>query len=365
MPPFTSARSCACPKSNNIVADESPSGAEVRNVRVGTSGWSYPDWEGVFYPPKKPRGFDELAYLARYFKCVEVNSSFYRPPAPRTTASWLRRTPPEFEFTFKLHQRFTHQREQPWTAAEVAEYQAGLAPVREAGRLGAVLVQFPWSLRADDAAFRHLEAVKRDFGDLPLVVEVRHVSWAAPQAVRFLKDAGLGFADIDQPASRSGLAPMSLVTSPVGYVRLHGRNREAWFKRATQPGDLRGGSPDPPRGKPAPPPLCAAGQETRRAELPCGIKREAGRDERYNYLYREEELKEWIGRIHEIARASQKTYVFTNNHYRGQAPANALQILSLLGGGPVSVPAPLLKEFPVLASIASEELPPAGQGELF
>jgi uncharacterized protein YecE (DUF72 family) len=106
-------------------------------------------------------------------------------------------------------------------------------------------------------------------------------------------------------------------------VRLHGRNREAWFKP------------------------------------------EAGRDERYNYLYREEELKEWIGRIHEIARASEKTYVFTNNHYRGQAPANALQILSQLRGGQVAVPTPLLKEFPVLASIASDEVPPGEQGELF
>jgi len=293
------------------------------NVLVGTSGWSYPDWEGVFYPSRKPRGFDELAYLARYFGCVEVNSSFYRPPTARMTASWLGRTPHEFEFTFKLHQRFTHQRQEPWTAAEAAEYKTGLEPVREAGRLGAVLVQFPWSFRADDAAFKHLEAVKRDFGDLPLVVEVRHVSWTSPHAVRFLKDNGLGFADIDQPASRSAVPPMSLVTSPIGYVRLHGRNREAW------------------------------------------LKPEAGRDERYNYLYREEELKEWIGRIHEIARASAKTYVFTNNHYRGQAPANALQILSQLRGGPVSVPAPLLKEFPVLSAIASEALPPGEQGELF
>ena len=353
------------PEQTESVTEKPQPVAQASNVRVGTSGWSYPDWEGVFYPPKKPRGFDELAYLARYFACVEVNASFYRPPTARTTAAWVRRTPPAFEFTFKLHQRFTHQRGEAWAAADVAEYKTGLAPVREAGRLGAVLVQFPWSFRADDAAFTHLGAIRRDFGDLPLVVEVRHVSWASPQAVRFLKDAGLGFAAIDQPASRSGLAPMSLATSPVGYVRLHGRNREAWFKPATQPGDLRGGSPDPPRGKPAPPPLCAAGQETRRAELPCGIKREAGRDERYNYLYREEELKGWIGRIHEIARASEKTYVFTNNHYRGQAPANALQILSQLRGGPVAVPAPLLKAFPVLASVASGELPPGEQGELF
>ena len=354
------------------MSEEPQAASAVRRIRVGTSGWSYADWAGVFYPLEKPRGFDELAYLARFFDAVEVNLSFYRPPSARMGALWLRRTPPGFEFTYKLHQRFTHERPPAWTHSHVAEYKEGVEPVRGAGRLGAVLVQFPWSFRADDEAFRHLEAVRRDFGDLPLVVEVRHVSWTGPQAIRFLKDTGLGFCCLDQPLSRSGVPPMTLVTSPVGYVRLHGRNREAWFKRTTQPGALRGGSPDPPRGKPEPPPLCAAGQvedppwrETRRAKLPCGIKRDAGRDERYNYLYREEELQEWIGRIHEIARASQKTYVFTNNHYRGQAPANALQILSKLRGGPVPVPAPLLKEFPFLESIAAEGPPPGGQGELF
>lgn len=296
---------------------------ESSTIRVGTSGWSYPDWEGRFYPSEKPRGFDELEYHARYFDGVEVNSSFYRPPTARAVASWLRRTPPSFEFTFKLYQRFTHERDRPWTPAEVAEYRRGIEPAREAGRLGAVLVQFPWSYRADDAGFEHLEAVRRDFGDLPLVVEVRHVSWTAERAVQFLKDAGLGFADIDQPPSRSGIPPMTLVTSPVGYVRLHGRNREAWFSK------------------------------------------EAGRDDRYNYLYREDELEEWIGRIREIARASEKTYVFTNNHYRGQAPANALQLLSKLRGRPVPVPSPLLHTYPFLESIAADVLPPGEQGELF
>jgi len=295
----------------------------TERIRVGTSGWSYPDWEGRFYPRAKSRGFDELAYMARYFRCVEVNSSFYRPPAARTTASWVRRTPPSFEFTFKLYQRFTHERERPWSPEEAATFREGLEPVRAARRLGAVLVQFPWSFRADDEAFRHLEAIERDFGDLPLVVEVRHVSWASAGAIRFLKASGLGFCNIDQPRSHSGVPPMSLVTSPVGYVRLHGRNAEAWFSR------------------------------------------ESGRDARYDYLYREDELEEWIGRLREIARASEKTYVFTNNHYRGQAPANALQILSKLTGGPVHVPAPLLETYPFLGSIASPELAPGEQGELF
>jgi uncharacterized protein YecE (DUF72 family) len=293
------------------------------SVRVGTSGWFYEDWFGVFYPAPKPRGFDELAYLSRYFGCIEVNSSFYRPPLARYAASWLRRTPPGFEFAFKLHRRFTHQREEQWIPDEADQYRRGIEPVREAGRLGAVLVQFPWSFRAGDDAYRWLEAVRRDFGDLPLVVEVRHVSWTDEEALAFIRDSGLGFANIDQPSSCGGVPPMTLVTSPVGYIRLHGRNRQAWF--------------DP----------------------------QAGRDAKYDYLYEDGELDEWVARIRDIARQSEKTYVFTNNHYRGQAPANALQIISKIEGRSIPVPPPLLETYPVLESVASGDPPPGEQATLF
>jgi len=302
--------------------------AESRNdtggtVHVGTSGWAYEDWYGRFYPEGASGKFDRLAYLARFFDCVEVNSSFYGPPVPRAVASWLRRTPPGFTFTFKLQKRFTHERGEPWTGDEVDAFRRGVDPVREAGRLGAVLVQFPWSFRCDGAALAHLEAICRDFGHLPLVVEVRHGSWTGERAAAFLRDRGLGWANIDQPPSRSGVPPTSFVTSPVGYVRLHGRNREAWF--------------DP----------------------------EAGRDARYDYLYRQEELEEWIGRIREVARRSGRTYVFMNNHLRGQAPANALQILSRLAGRRVPVPSPLLRTYPFLERVAEEGPGPGEQGTLF
>ncbi len=294
-----------------------------RPILVGTSGWAYEDWRGRFYPARPPRGFDPLAYLARYFDAVEVNSSFYRPPDPRAVARWLRRTPSAFLFAFKLHRRFTHERGRPWSGEEAAEFLRAVEPAAEADRLGAVLVQFPWSFRAGPEAFAHLEAVARDFGRLPLVLEVRHAGWAAPEAVARVRDLGLGFCNIDQPASRSGLGPTSLVTSPVGYVRLHGRNREAWF---------------------AP---------------------EAGRDARYDYLYREDELAGWLDRIRAVARRAERTFVFTNNHYRGQAPANALQILAGLLGRRVPVPSTLLRAYPVLKSVAAEELAPGEQGTLF
>jgi uncharacterized protein YecE (DUF72 family) len=300
-----------------------PPAQQAGPVHVGTSGWSYADWEGRFYTRPKPRGLDELAYLARYFDCVEVNSSFYRPPSQRSVRGWLRRTPPAFEFAFKLHQRFTHERDRPWTPDEADAFRRGVATALEAGRLAAVLVQYPWSFRADDDALRALDAVRRDFGGLPLVVEVRHESWTGERALAAIRGAGFGFANIDQPPGLGGVPPMTLVTSPVGYVRLHGRNRAAWFAK------------------------------------------DAGRDARYDYLYAGGELDEWIGRIREIARSAEKTYVFTNNHYRGQAPANALQILSKLRGGPVNVPAALAREFPFLESIALEGLAPGEQGELF
>ncbi len=292
-------------------------------IHVGTSGWSYDDWHGPFYPEKVPARFDRLAYMARFFDCVEVNASFYRPPSPKAAASWLRRTPEDFTFAFKLHQRFTHERQTPWTPAERDAFRRGIDPVRDAGRLGAVLVQFPWSFRCNASARVHLEAIRGDFGNLPLVVEVRHASWADESAVAFLRDRGLGWANIDQPRSRGGVPPTSIVTSPVGYVRLHGRNREAWF--------------DP----------------------------KAGRDARYDYLYREDELEEWIDRIRDVARRSEKTFVFTNNHYRGQAPANALQILSRLAGRKVPVPSPLLRTYPFLERVAEDGLPPGEQGTLF
>lgn len=294
----------------------------IANVRVGTSGWSYDDWKGVFYP--STGAGDRLAYLADYFDCTEVNATFYRPPEPGMTRSWLDRTPEAFEFAMKLHQRFTHQREAPWTRDEAEEYLRGARPALEAGRLGAVLVQFPWSFRAGDDAYKWVEKVTESFGELPLVIEVRHVSWTDESALRFIADAGLGFANIDQPSSRGGVPPMTLVTSPVGYVRLHGRNRSAWFNPKSD------------------------------------------RDAKYDYLYAESELDDWIPRIRKIARESEKTYVFTNNHYRGQAPANALQIMAKLGGEPVGVPEPLVQAYPVLEHIAADEPPtPGEQGALF
>jgi len=327
-------------------------------VKIGTSGWSYPDWKGVFYPRERPRGFDELAYLANYFHAVEVNNTFYRPPRAEDVADWVRRVRRHegFEFTFKLHQRFTHQRNEPWTPQEAEPFKAGLVPAVEAGMLGGLLAQFPWSFRAADAAKRHLKALAEEFRHYPLILEVRHVSWLEKSALQTVADLGLGWCNIDQPQLPGNIGAADLITSPIAYVRLHGRNREAWFPRARSPRG-RGGQTD--RSDAIESPQSREGRQQRRG-------RTADRDARYNYLYNNEELDEWLMRIQNLARRCEKLFVFFNNHFRSQAPANALQMAAKVRGAKIPVPPAMLEAFDFLAPIAAPEPPgPGRQQHLF
>jgi len=297
---------------------------EPARIFVGTSGWSYADWRGIVYPDH-PKPADELRFLAGFLDALEVNSSFYRTPTPKMTASWVRRTADleDFRFAFKMNRRFTHERT-PWSAPEAQAFRDGVAPVAEAGRLGAVLLQFPWSFRAGEESYDWLHRLSEAFGAWPLAVEVRHDSWLADEALYALKLLNLSIADIDQPQLNRCIAPGTLVTGPLGYVRLHGRRRDTWFASNVEP------------------------------------------HERYNYLYRDDELDEWIGRLREISRESKELYVFTNNHYRGQAPANAFQILSKLKRDRVPVPESMFTHFPFLEGIAAPpEAESGAQGRLF
>ncbi|HEU0054090.1 MAG TPA: DUF72 domain-containing protein, partial [Longimicrobium sp.] len=148
-------------------------------IRFGPAGFQYKDWEGIVYPDDRPKGFDPLAYLAAYFDTVEINSTFYGPARPTTVESWMRRVRhnPGFRFTAKLYQRFTHQRKTSWTRDEVAEVRAGFDPMMAEGKLGAVLLQFPWSFRRVPENREWLADVVKTFADYPLVLEVRHSSW--------------------------------------------------------------------------------------------------------------------------------------------------------------------------------------------
>jgi uncharacterized protein YecE (DUF72 family) len=276
-------------------------------IRCGPAGWSYKDWAGIVYPQPKPRGFDPLEYLAAYFETIEVNSTFYRPATAKTGRDWAARVAhrPSFRFSAKLWRRFTHQRGTAWSAAEVREARAGFDPLLEASRLGALLVQFPWSFRRTDENREWLDDLFTAFADFPLVLEVRHESWNTPELFTGLTDRRIGFVNIDQPLFRDSIAPSAHSTAAVGYVRVHGRNYTDWWRSGAAP------------------------------------------HERYDYLYDAEELKPWARRAREIASASptEDVYVVTNNHFQGKAIANALMLASMLERKKVPAPPPLFDHF--------------------
>jgi uncharacterized protein YecE (DUF72 family) len=274
-------------------------------IRVGPAGFAYRDWAGTVYPAPRPHGFDELAYLARYFDTLEINSTFYRPTADRTARRWAERVAinDDFRFTLKLWQRFTHERESWWSAAEAAQAREAIAALSAEQRLGAVLAQFPWSFKRDHDSRLWLDALTREFGDLPLVIEIRHDSWNTAEFFESLAERGVGFVNIDQPPHRHGIEPTARATSRIGYVRVHGRNEENWFSEA------------------------------------------AGVNERYDYLYSAEELTPWAARVRAIAGRTDDVYVITNNHFEGQAVANAVMLGSMLNGRKVVAPEAAISKY--------------------
>lgn len=275
-------------------------------IRFGPAGWDYPDWAGAVYPKAAPRGFDRLAYLARWFDVVEVNSTFYRPQRPEVARAWCERVAahPSFRFTAKLWRRFTHERE-AYGAAEVDAARAALDALAEERRLGAVLLQFPWSFRRDEAALEWLSDLFGALGGLPLVLEVRHASWNVPETYDELAARGVGFVNLDQPLFGRSLRPSAVATSRVGYVRVHGRNYRDWFRAG------------------------------------------AGRDARYDYLYAAGELAPWAERTRAIAQepAVDDVYVVTNNHFAGKAVANAAMLRSMVERQRVEAPPDLVERY--------------------
>lgn len=294
-------------------------------LRFGPAGWMYKDWDGIVYPDPKPARFDPLRYIAEYFDAVEVNSSYYGPPSPKTTAAWVSRVQnfPDFRFTAKIWKRFTHERGKAWTTGEVDQVCAGFDVMMDAGKLGAVLLQFPWSFRRTDENREWLGDVVRTFTRYPLVVEVRHSSWLAPEFLASLEEEGVGFVNIDQPLYHDSIGPSAHITSHVGYVRVHGRNYKDWFRE------------------------------------------KAPVEQRYNYLYRADELTPWVERAKEIAAepTAKEVFVITNNHYKGKAVANALMMKAMLTGGKVPAPSGVLEVYgDALAGYGSASPSTPGRG---
>jgi uncharacterized protein YecE (DUF72 family) len=287
-------------------------------VRVGPAGWSYPDWAGYVYPSRRSKGFHEASFLAEFFDTIEINTSFYQPLRPDHAKQWIDRVAgnPHFVFTAKLWQRFTHDTFSTApgaTADDERAVRAGFDPLRSAGKLGAVLLQFPFSFHRTPETTSYLAGLLKRFADYPLVVEVRHASWNTLATFALLREHNAGFCNLDQPIIGRSIGPSEAATSPVGYIRLHGRRYDTWF--------------------------------TDDATVPA--------HERYNYLYSAEELAPWASRVRKVAEKARDVFVVTNNHCQGKSVVNALQLISILKRSKAKVPEPLRQHYPELEEIAA------------
>ena len=278
------------------------------SLSIGTAGWSYPHWNGVVYPKAHAPGFHPLELLARQLDCVEINSSFYQSLKPEVVKLWMKKVEayPDFLFTAKLHQDFTHKR--LLDKAQVVQFKEGLWPLLRAKKLGALLMQFPWSFRFTAENREFFIELRRAFHEFPLVAEMRHSSWMAEEAIGTFLDYRVGFCNIDQPQYTRAMPPTALLTSEVGYVRLHGRN----------PGNSLG-----------------------------SFDRTAMRQRQHDYLYSETELTEWMQRIEHVGRFAERTFVVFNNDAAGKSFVNALQTRALIRGVKGKAPKELRRRYPV------------------
>ena len=294
-------------------------------IRIGTSGWSYPSgdgtWNGVFYPAKKTKGFDELAFYAEHFDTVEVNSSFYRVPAVKTTAEWARRTPKDFEFSLKLFQKFTHPEmflkatgkdPSEIDRKDVDEFRAALDPLARAGKLGALLAQFPPSFKNEPGSRDYLAWLLHAFREFPVAVELRHKSFSDDprETMALLQEHGAALVQIDEPKFKTSIRQNRLANvKTFYYLRLHGRNAAQWWKHDKS-------------------------------------------EDRYNYLYSDEELDPIVEAVEEASREVKKSYAYANNHFSAKSVANAATIKAKLGQDlDGEYPEPFVQRYPDLKGL--------------
>ena len=320
-------------------------------VRVGTSGWNYPSgkgtWNGLFYPKTRSKRagtdqFDELRFYAEHFDTVEVNTTFYGQPRADVTRGWAARTPPGFDFSLKLYQKFTHPRmfkeaalktapgsEGPLldllaqvTQSDIDDFRGGIDPLATAGKLGALLAQFPPSFRDSPQARDYLAQLLRAFADYPLAVELRHKSWSdgIGDTLSLLNAFGAAWVQIDEPKFRFSIRQNYLpnVTS-FYYMRLHGRNAAQWWRHDKS-------------------------------------------EDRYNYLYSAGELQEFSETAKAATTLVKKSYLYTNNHFSSKSVVNAVMLKAQLGQ-PIEgeYPEELVETYPELASVISSRSIPVAK----
>lgn len=253
-------------------------------IRIGTSGYSYDDWVGPFYPDDLDKS-DRLVYYAREFDATELNFTYYRQPNPWILERIGAKVPDGFLFTIKAFRGLTHQRED--NTAEFGTFVDALQPLRAQGKLGCILAQFPYSFHARPENRAYLRSLREHFGDLPVVVELRNRDWITAETFELLRTHQLGFCCVDQPRLKGLLPPVAEATAPLAYVRFHGRNAAKWWRHD-----------------------------------------EAW--ERYDYTYSEEELEEWVPKIRALDGEAEITFAFANNHWQGQAVGTARTLRTLL-----------------------------------
>jgi uncharacterized protein YecE (DUF72 family) len=305
------------------------------DIRIGTSGWSYPKgngtWNGIFYPTapaRRGRGkFDELAFYAEHFNTVEINSTFYRIPAVAAVQGWAERTPKDFEFSLKVYQKFTHPEmfakatgadPSDVGAADVEAFRRAIDPIAKAGKLGALLAQFPPSFKNDDTSRKYLEWLLGAFGEYPTAVELRHRSWSDryEDTVALLNDYGGAWAQIDEPKFRFSIRQALLPNvRTFFYLRLHGRNAAQWWKHDKS-------------------------------------------EDRYNYLYSARELEPFAEAVESASRKVKKAYLYANNHFSAKSVANAAILKHQLGQPlPGDYPEEFVERYPDLKGIVKELRP--------
>ena len=250
----------------------------------GTSGFSYDDWIGIYYPPGLPRK-NWLSYYAQEFNALELNSTYYALPAVSTMESLARKTGGGFLFAVKANREITHTREHAEDACK--SFIRILQPLIEAKKLGCILAQFPYSFNYLDTNWGYLERLKDWLAELPLVIEFRNSAWLNPRTLDWMRKNDVGFCCVDEPQLPGLLPPVAEVTGQNGYIRFHGRNAARWWKHEQA-------------------------------------------WERYDYTYQSDELAEWKPRIAQIAREAENTFIFANNHWRGQSVDTIRQVRSML-----------------------------------
>ena len=292
---------------------------------IGTSGWYYDDWIGPFYPEDQKRYHKDLQFFAYHFRCVEINSTFYHQQPIRNAEKWcgeVSEVRDDFLFSVKCWQELTHERPGNLPSDEIQHIKDFCGVFSERDMFCGLLLQFPFSFHSNMTNWDYLARLLENFSDCSPIVEIRSDDWMQDREFfQILRDHGAAFCNIDQPQLRNCPKSTAITTASTAYLRVHGRNKENWFND------------------------------------------ESGRDERYDYLYGPDEIKELEDLARDLAHQADQVVVVANNHYRAQAAADALLLRQKLEGHADTASRALIEAFPQLREVQFRSTLPEDQFE--